>query len=339
MKKTDLEHSMDLNLDYQHINIKNIRILLNMTQKEFIDRFFSGDLNKKNKISIATLSNIENKGSRNIDSLIDSLSRKLGINALLFSLEPESFIDTLETQFSNVINNEGFEQENMKSTVPNLVNRLTLYFADKILDGSLVKGDKIESDRELADKMNVGRSAIRESLKVLQVMGMIDIRPGQGTFISSETSNFFEVPLSWAYFMNSKQMYDVLQVRVILEEKSAELAAFSLNKDKLNKLGEIVNSFKPAVEENNLHKFLDLDMQFHITIAECSGNAVIISQILSIQNLLRKISQTGMDTKEELQKIYEEHLDIYNNIISKNGREAREAMRKHMELSFNRYKY
>ena len=58
------------------------------------------------------------------------------------------------------------------------------------MDKELKKGDKIESDRELAKKMNVGRSAIREALKVLDVLGMLDIRPGQGTYISSEEANF-----------------------------------------------------------------------------------------------------------------------------------------------------
>lgn len=307
-----------------------------MTQKEFISAFLS-DKDGKAKVSISTLSNLENKGGIILDEVIAQISTSLNINNIVFTYNQEDFLDMIQNQYK--LGPESFDLANIKkkASVPNLVNKLTLYFAEEILNGNLKKGDKIESDRDLAKKMNVGRSALREALKVLQVMGMVDIRPGQGSYISKQESNFFDVPLAWSIFMNDKQIYDILQVRIILEEKSAELAAFNLNKDKLEKLDSIIGEIKSAYNKEDFQTFLDLDVEFHISIAECSGNSVILSQILSIQNLLKRISRTGMQNISVVKNIYEEHLAVYHAIKEGKGQEARALMRDHMEKSLARY--
>ncbi|MFR4625502.1 MAG: FadR/GntR family transcriptional regulator [Dorea formicigenerans] len=84
-----------------------------------------------------------------------------------------------------------------------------MYFAEQMFDKSLKKGDKIESDRVLATKLGVGRSAVREALKVLDVLGMIDILLGQGTYISGNEANFFVIPLSlvFIYEWQSDRVY------------------------------------------------------------------------------------------------------------------------------------
>lgn len=318
-------------------NIKNLRIFLKMTQKEFISSFLL-DKDGKSKISISTLSNLENKGGIIVDDVICDLSRSLNINHLVFTFDQDDFLDMIENQYRLGNNAFCLEKSKKKDSLPNLVNRLILHFADEIIEGKIKKGDQIESDRELAKRMNVGRSALREALKVLQVMGMIDIRPGQGSYISKETTNFFEVPLAWSLFMNDKQIYDILQVRIMLEEKAAELASFSVNKEKLAKLDRIMADIEKAYNEEDIHTFLELDLEFHITIAEASGNSVILLQILTIQNLLKRISRTGMQSKEDVEKIYHEHLDVYKYIKSGKGDHARASMKSHMERSFARYK-
>lgn len=318
-------------------NIKNLRIFLNMTQKEFISSFLS-DEDGKGRISISTLSNLENKGGVIVDEVICELSSRLNINNLVFTYDQDEFIDMIDNQYGLGNKTFSLDKSKKKDSLPNLVNRLILYFADEIIEGNLKKGDQIESDRDLAKRLNVGRSALREALKVLQVMGMIDIRPGQGSYISKETTNFFEVPLAWSIFMNDKQIFDILQVRIMLEEKAAELASFSADKEKIAKLDLIMEEIEKAYNEEDFHTFLELDLEFHITIAECSGNSVILLQILTIQNLLKRISRTGMQSITDVEKIYKEHLEVYNYIKSGQSDHARESMKSHMERSFARYK-
>ncbi|MFM1538399.1 FadR/GntR family transcriptional regulator [Helcococcus bovis] len=325
------------NLINKKNNLKNLRLFLNMTQKEFIKDFLSND-DGYPEISVSTLSNIENKGGVILDDIISKVSSILGINNLIFTYDKMDFLGIIENQYNINVEDFSLAKNKKNKSVTNLVNRLTLYFAEEMLKGNLKKGDKIESDRKLAKKMDVGRSALREALKVLEIMGMINIRHGQGSYISDQESNFFDVPLTWSLFMNYKQIYDVLQVRSILEEKAAELAAFSVDKEKLNNLKLIIDEINKSYREKDFRKFLDLDMKFHIAIAECSGNTVIISQILSIQNLLKSMSKSGMQDISEIEAIYNEHLAIYNAIVSRKNDDARRAMAYHMGKSFDRYK-
>ena len=203
----------------------------------------------------------------------------------------------------------------------------------------LKKGDKIESDRVLATKLGVGRSAVREALKVLDVLGMIDIRPGQGTYISGNEANFFVIPLSWSLFMNGNQTESILEVRDLLEVKAAYLAADCVDDRALNRLYDVSHKIHQAYVEQNYKKFLDADLEFHSSIAECSGNTVIYSMLQTISNLMRHVSETGMIDGRQLQEIYEEHQKIYGLILAKDGEGATEAMEEHMKRSKARYNY
>ena len=80
-------------------------------------------------------------------------------------------------------------------------------------------------------------------------------------------------------------------------------------------------------------------MEFHSSIAECSGNTVIYSMLQTISNLMRHVSETGMIDGRQLQEIYEEHQRIYGLILAKDGEGASEAMEEHMKRSKARYNY
>ena len=99
-------------------------------------------------------------------------------------MKPEEFIQRIDILLPGGQDVDDIRSNAVKKgKIDQLLYRLTMYFAERLIDKELKKGDKIESDRVLAKKMNVGRSAIREALKVLDVLGMIDIHPGQGTFL------------------------------------------------------------------------------------------------------------------------------------------------------------
>jgi DNA-binding FadR family transcriptional regulator len=203
----------------------------------------------------------------------------------------------------------------------------------------LKKGDKIESDRVLASKLNVGRSAIREALKVLDVLGMIDIRPGQGTYISSNEANFFVIPLSWSLFLNGNQTESIITIRNLLEVKAAELAAGCKKEELISKLHDISHKLHTSYLNQNYKEFLEDDLEFHICVAECSDNQVIFTLIQTIRNLMKHISGSGMVDEDQLREIYDEHQKVYGLIIAQDAEGAADAMREHLDKSLQRYNY
>lgn len=320
-------------------NLRLLRNALRLTQKEFIERFLSsGD--KKPSMSIATYSNLESKDGVRMNEVIFAVSESLGIDSMLFSIPPEEFAEKLPALLSEDPAADPAGRGNTKKgSINHLVNRLTMYFAEQIFEKRLKKGDKIESDRSLASKLGVGRSAIREALKVLEVLGMIDIRPGQGTYISNHEASFFIVPLSWSLFLNGSQIDSIVEVRNLLEVKAAYLAAGCMDEENMGKLYEISHRLHKAYMEKDFKEFLNEDLEFHICIAECSGNPVIYSMIQTISNLMRHVSGSGMVDEGQLRDIYEEHQKVYGLILAKDARGASAAMKEHLEKSTGRYNY
>lgn len=331
---------------YKKDNIRQVRRTLKMTQKEFLEYFLMKE-NGKTAMSVATLSNLESKGGDRLNEVISAVSGRLQLDSMMFSLEPQEFLQNLETCLnSHQADEDLFYKSEKKGNISQLVNRLTMYFADEILEDRLKRGDQIESDRELAKKLNVGRSAVREALKVLDVLGMIDIRLGQGTYITSRETNFFSVPLSWSLFLDGTQVKSILQVRGALELRAVQLAAQCEDKNKLDKLTDIYYRMQKTFQESKdtdnlqhaLQETLNADIEFHTCIAECSGNPIILSMLTTIRNFLKRVSGTGMVDAEQLQAVVEEHQKLYGAIISGNVDAATQTMTKHLAASMARYK-
>lgn len=331
---------------YKKDNIRQVRRTLKMTQKEFLEYFLMKE-NGKTAMCVATLSNLESKGGDRLNEVISAVSGRLQLDSMMFSLEPQEFLQNLETCLnSHQADEDLFYKSEKKGNISQLVNRLTMYFADEILEGRLKRGDQIESDRELAKKLNVGRSAVREALKVLDVLGMIDIRLGQGTYITSRETNFFSVPLSWSLFLDGTQVKSILQVRGALELRAVQLATQCEDKNKLDKLTDIYYRMQKTFQESKdtdnlqhaLQETLNADIEFHTCIAECSGNPIILSMLTTIRNFLKRVSGTGMVDSEQLQAVVEEHQKLYGAIISGNVDAATQTMMKHLAASMARYK-
>lgn len=325
------------NPEYRSGNLRLLRLFLKMTQKEFIEYFLT-DENGKPLLSVASLSNLEARGGPQINNVVVRVSEKLSLNAMLFSLPQDQFADALKLNLSSGEAAKAVsDKPDSTQSISRLINTLTMHFADEIFNGTLKRGDQIEPERVLAKKLNVGRSSIREALKILNVLGMIDIRPGQGTFLSGDGEQFYTIPLAWSLFLDGIHVESILEVRDILEQKSAELAAQSQDEAKMAKLGEVFQECRKAYEEHDIKRFLDLDIEFHIAIADLSGNPIILAEIQTIRNLLKYVSESGMATDEQARQVFLEHQKIYGSIIAGDAQQAKEHMAKHIVNSSFRY--
>lgn len=323
----------------QHENILQLRRYLNLSQSEFIDCFMT-DSEGKRGMSNASLSNIESKGKGSVNKLVANICTKMSLNPSVFTMETEKFIDQLPELVGDRAPGSGRAVAKEKKKQINLiVEKLTQYFADQMLEGKLKKGDQIPTDRELAGIMGVGRTNIREALKVLDIMGMIDIRPGQGTFITGAENDFFMIPLSWSLFMNAEQIDEILEVRDTLEEKSAYLAAVHQNPSLMKKLSEIMDEMGEDVLHEDIGAFSKTDTKFHYCISELSENRILHALRQTISSLIHEVSETGLTNLAQMQESYREHQKIYAAILEGDGEHARIAMLDHLKNAHHRYHY
>lgn len=322
-------------------NILTLRRRLMMTQREFIDSYLHDD--GKPILSLATLSNIERGGAANVRRVADKLAETMHVAHDIFELDPDSFAKNVDLFFGpqlargeeNIV--ERITEARRSSTVEKLVQTLSDYLMDAMVSGKLKTGDLLPSDRQLGAMLGVGRTPIREALKVLSILGLIQIFPGKGTFIASQSTDLFFAPLSWSFLLGQSTTRHIVDVRNVLEAEAARLAAAGDDQEAFAHLDAIFQQMTAAYQTSDFQSFLESDIAFHLAVAKCSANPIILNLLTTSRKLLAYISKSGLGAIGNIKHIYGEHKAIYAAIKSGNGDTAGNAMFRHLENAKERY--
>ncbi|MCL2580041.1 MAG: FadR family transcriptional regulator [Oscillospiraceae bacterium] len=320
-------------------NLLTLRRWLKLTQREFIHAYLVDEAGTP-LISVATLSGVENGIQSNVLPLTASIATKLAVDAGVFEIDPDSFAKNIELFFGALVSRHGDPAYAARggNTVESLVQTLSDYLMSAMISGELQPGDKLPSDRSLSTTYGVGRSSIREALKVLSALGLIHISPGQGTFVASQHTDFFQAPLAWTLFIGQKDTIHLLELRGILEAETACLAAANADESALAELASNYEQMQAAYKSSNFQAFLDSDLGFHLAVARCSGNPIYHRLLHTARKMLSYISRSGMVTIEQLHEIDAEHRAIYTAIVEGDRENARRQMQIHLERARNRYR-
>ncbi|WP_458414263.1 FadR/GntR family transcriptional regulator [Schinkia sp. CFF1] len=203
---------------------------------------------------------------------------------------------------------------------------------EMIRSGKLRPGDKLDSVQQLAENFQVGRSAIREALTSLRAMGLVEMKQGEGTYVKQFDSSQITFPLSMAILMNKQDIFNLLEVRKIIEVGAAAAAAKKRTDVQLQKMENVLQNMKSGNEE--LGEAADL--QFHLAITEASNNGLLIGLMSHVSGLMgesiQEIRKVWIFSKDNnFTTLYEEHVAIYEAIKAQNEDKAREAMLIHLE--------
>jgi len=220
----------------------------------------------------------------------------------------------------------------MKKKRITVAQAITYRLEQLILDGTLKPDQKIPSERQLAERLGVSRSLVREALHELQGRGLVETRHGKGSFICkmvSEPSS--DGALLQLFFGHSRTLYDLYEVRAQLEGQAAALAAErATNEDQYR----ITKAFE-ALEQAGRHETADYDHAFHETIAEASHNPVLVHVLSSLKELMLhsvKASVNNLNHRKPFKKqIDKHHRQIYHAIISRQSEWAQKAALAHVE--------
>ena len=121
--------------------------------------------------------------------------------------------------------------------------------------------------------------------------------------------------------------------------ESAKLAAENATAENLANLKDIFDQTTEAFNETDLKRFLDLDIDFHLAVAKCSHNPIIENLLLTSRKLIKHISKSGMVSLEDISSIYQEHVNIYHNIVSHNAADAVASMSYYLKSAQKRYRF
>lgn len=202
---------------------------------------------------------------------------------------------------------------------------------EEIREGTYKKGDKLPSIQSLAKSYGVGQASIREALNALRVVGLVEIRHGEGTFIKSIEAQSYTPEMA---LYNKKDIKDLLEVRKVLEIGSARAAATNRSEDQLKKIKAALHQMELAMKNKEIGD--DSDLMFHLTIADASNNKLLKHMLTEVSDKIKTIMKETrkiwlFNETKSIEKLFNEHTDIYEAIESKNIKLAEEKMIKHLE--------
>jgi GntR family transcriptional regulator, transcriptional repressor for pyruvate dehydrogenase complex len=198
---------------------------------------------------------------------------------------------------------------------------------DFIEAGGYSAGMALPAERVLAEKLGVGRPAIREAIKALSILDVIESRRGAGTFIKSLEGLRVGWPTSVELRSSDFTLLDLLEVRKMFEPAAARLAAMRANESSLRRIASVCSQIEDAAdwEAMALH-----DLALHNAIIAAAGNPVLIELNNAIARLQRKSREVTGASAPNREAMLSNHRHIVDAILRGEGENAERAMLEHL---------
>jgi len=219
-------------------------------------------------------------------------------------------------------------------TTTRLYVQIARQIADAVQQEQFKIGDKLPPERTLAEELSVSRASVREALSALEILGIVESRSGNGTFIRRP-------PTEWTYLgtifeefaAREESPHEVLEARRILEPVVAGIAAERATDEQIRVIEMALRAIEQAIAAGQART--EADTNFHMAIATATGNNVLIRQVQLLvaamqSQLWTSLNQRTPKDRVLAQKFLEDHRRIYQAILSRNPSAAIAAMTQHI---------
>jgi GntR family transcriptional repressor for pyruvate dehydrogenase complex len=198
-------------------------------------------------------------------------------------------------------------------------------------EGALRPGDTLATERELTERFAVGRSSVREALRMLESQGVI--RAASGTsFVVAEAMNPLNSSLRLLFALDERAgLHDLFELRRILECEAAALAAERKRPEDLAEMDAATEGMAAALAGSSLADgFIDADLRFHLALAGATGNRLVLHSMHAVRDVLRRALLTVYRIPESPENAVGEHHKIRDAIAAGDATRARDEMRAHL---------
>lgn len=219
------------------------------------------------------------------------------------------------------------DQVHAGETSTELLQRLLSFLAQS----RILPGQRLPGERHLAEQMGVGRNVLREALKLLTALGFLEVRQGDGTYVTNKTSNLLPRVVEWGLYLGDHSIQALVEARSIVEVSLAGLAATNGEPNDLMRVEQIYAFMEAAAARRDVEAYAAADISFHLAIAKASGNPVLEGVIVNIRSLMQIWTNKVLNSHVDLDESLGLHLSIVDAIRTADAGRARAAMQKHMD--------
>lgn len=176
-----------------------------------------------------------------------------------------------------------------------LVKEIIIQLSQAIIEGDFKPGDKLPSEAELCEQLGVGRNSLRESIRMLNAMGVVETKRGQGTFLRKTISHDVFNPLIFRLILEPKSTVDVYELRVMIESIVIIMAIKKASVEEIKSIRNLIDetAFIAKNKTASVDELVKLDVDFHLQIARCVHNplieAILETLVLMFQPSIKKV--------------------------------------------------
>jgi GntR family transcriptional regulator, transcriptional repressor for pyruvate dehydrogenase complex len=199
---------------------------------------------------------------------------------------------------------------------------------EQIASRRLLPGDLLPPERELVSSYHVGRSSVREALRMLESRGLIESR-GNGAFAVAAYRNPLDQSLDLLVSVDEADYAELFEVRRILEAGAAALAAGRRTAENVQAMREAVEEMRQGLDSEE--RFIAADLRFHLTVAEATRNRVLVHLMNAVRALLLRSLASSFHIRGSPERAVEMHRRILEAIEARSQDDARRLMREHVE--------
>lgn len=210
----------------------------------------------------------------------------------------------------------------------NITQSLIQRFQEMIRNGVLTQGSRLPSERELAAHFGVARSSLRQALKVLEIMGILTQRVGDGTYLAKDSSAVLAVPMEFLFLLDDTSVQELTELRLLMEPGLARLAAERATAEDMTLLRRSVHDLE--VSRGDTAKLIAADLLFHRAIFTASKNRAASSVYQTIHRAMAKMILVTSQMVE-LEHTLSFHKPIMLAIEKRDGERAATLMTEHLQ--------
>jgi GntR family transcriptional repressor for pyruvate dehydrogenase complex len=192
-----------------------------------------------------------------------------------------------------------------------------------ISSGALKPGDSLPPQRKLAAQLGVSLSSLRESLHALAAVGVLDIKHGRGTFVSSGPTAPLAKQLDWALLLRGDETRELMEARRVLDVSVARMAAEHATSQQIDALRTLFDEMVDCWKARDITCLADRDVRFHLSLATAAGNSLLLRLTESLYSVVEQFIRVVPHTSVGL----ENHGRVLEAITSRQPDEAEAAMR------------
>jgi len=194
----------------------------------------------------------------------------------------------------------------------------------------LKPGDVLPPERELTESFGVGRSSIREALRMLESQGVISAVNG-GSFVVADAANPLNSSLRLMFTLDDRTgLHDLFELRRILEVEAAALAAERHGPHHLDEMEAAIEEMAASLDDTGGDSFIEADLRFHLAVAEATGNRLVLHSMHAVRDVIRRALMTVFTIPQSPERAVVEHRAIRAAIASGDPSRARQEMTNHL---------